>query len=416
MSQPEPGNQPQWGSQPQWGGQPPSDNQPQWGSPPQWGNQPYPGQAWGAPVDPRWQAAGLPPYGQPRYIAPPKPGIVPLRPLLFGEIMDGAFQTIRRNAKTMFSSALIVQIISTGLSGVASIGFLTMAKVPAGGFTSQAEAMSFFGPVIGMMAGVMAISLLSAVLSAILQGVLAIPVTRSALNRRTGFKQMWSLARSRILPLVGYGLLLLAGYLAIVVIVVLLGAIILASLGPVGLVLAIPLGLVAVAACVWIYTKLMVAPAAITVEELGVFAGIQRSWGLTTGSWWRIFGIVLLVTFMVGVIGSVVQMPISMATGGITAVVSPHASTQQLTTTTIVLTVVSLIVSALVGAVGFAFQTSVAALIYMDLRMRRDGLDLELLRLLETGEDPDGIPGRHAVRQANFRPWPPASGQGYPHG
>ncbi|HKU30253.1 MAG TPA: proline-rich domain-containing protein [Arthrobacter sp.] len=410
MSQPEPGNQPQWGGQPQWGSQPPSGNQPQWGG------QPHPGQAWGAPVDPRWQAAGLPPYGQPRYIAPPKPGIVPLRPLLFGEIMDGAFQTIRRNAKTMFSSALIVQIITTGLSGVASIGFLAMAKAPANGFTSQADAMSYFGPVLGMMAGLMAISLLSAVLSAILQGVLAIPVARSALNRRTGFKQMWSLARSRILPLVGYGLLLLAGYLVIVVIVALLGAIILASLGPVGLVLVLPLGLAAVAGCVWIYTKLLVAPAAITVEALGVFAGIRRSWGLTTGSWWRIFGIVLLVTVMVAVIGGVVQMPISMATGGITAVVSPHASTQQLTTTTIVLMVVSLIVSSLVGAVGVAFQTSVAALIYMDLRMRRDGLDLELLRLLETGEDPDGIPGRHGIRQTNFRPWPPASGQGYLHG
>ena len=37
-----------------------------------------------------------PPYGQPRYVAPPKPGIVPLRPLMFGEIMDGSFQVIRR--------------------------------------------------------------------------------------------------------------------------------------------------------------------------------------------------------------------------------------------------------------------------------------------------------------------------------
>jgi hypothetical protein len=51
-------------------------------------------------------------------------------------------------------------------------------------------------------------------------------------------------------------------------------------------------------------------------------------------------------------------------------------------------------VGALVGAVGYAFQTSVMALIYMDLRMRKDGLDIALLRQLETGTDPDGIPGR----------------------
>ena len=34
------------------------------------------------------------------------------------------------------------------------------------------------------------------------------------------------------------------------------------------------------------------------------------------------------------------------------------------------------------------------ALLYMDLRMRKDGLDIALLRLLETGADDGGIPGR----------------------
>jgi hypothetical protein len=47
-----------------------------------------------------------------------------------------------------------------------------------------------------------------------------------------------------------------------------------------------------------------------------------------------------------------------------------------------------------VAAVGFAFQTSTVALVYLDLRMRKDGLDLSLLRQLETGSDPAGVPGR----------------------
>ncbi|WP_258802676.1 hypothetical protein [Pseudarthrobacter sp. NS4] len=53
--------------------------------------------------------------------------------------------------------------------------------------------------------------------------------------------------------------------------------------------------------------------------------------------------------------------------------------------------------SALIGALGYAFQTSVMALIYMDLRMRKDGLDITLLRLLESGADPHGVPGRGAT-------------------
>jgi hypothetical protein len=335
---------------------------------------------------------------------------------LFGEIMDGAFQTIRRNAKTMFGSALIVQAIRGALSGVATLGLLGVAQPPVGGFTSQDEATRYFGPVFGVFAGIMGVSLLAMVLSSILQGVMAIPVARSALNRPTGFKQMWSLARSRIWPLVGFAFLMLAGSLLFFVVLFLLAALILTGLGPVGLPLVLPLGLGAAVVYAWVYTKLLVAPAAVTIEELGVFAGLRRSWTLTARNWWRIFGITLLVGFMVGVIAQVIQIPLSLASGGITAVFSPHAGVEQVTTTSIVLLMVSLVIAALVGAVGFAFQTSVAALIYMDLRMRRDGLDLELLRLLETGEEPDGVPGRRAARQAGTQSWPPMTGQGPPRG
>ena len=421
MSQPDPAYRPEQGPRPPWGAPPPGA-QPQWGAQAQWGAQPqwgapqYPGQAWGAPADPRWPAGGPPPYGQPRYVAPPKPGIVPLRPLFFGEIMDGAFQTIRRNAKTMFGSALIVQAITGALSGVVEFATLGIARPPVGGFTSQDEATQYFSPVLGAAAGIMGISLLSMVLAAILQGVMAIPVARSALNRPTGFKQMWSLARSRLWPLVGFAALILAGALLFFLVLFLLAVLILTGLGPVGGLLLLPMGLGAIVVYAWIYTKLMVAPAAITVEELGVFAGLRRSWALTTRNWWRIFGITLLVAFMVGIIGSVIQIPLSLASGGVTAVFAPHAGAPQVTTTAIVLAVVSLVVGILVSAVGFAFQTSVAALIYMDLRMRRDGLDVELLRLLETGEDPDGVPGRRGPRQAGAQSWPPTTGQGFPTG
>ncbi|MFB9715094.1 DUF7847 domain-containing protein [Arthrobacter methylotrophus] len=341
---------------------------------------------------------------------------MPLRPLFFGEIMDGSFQTIRRNARTMFGSALVVQAIIGALSGVASMGMLGMSQPPARGFTSQDEAMRFFGPVFGAVIAVLGVSLLAMVLSSILQGVMAIPVARSALNRPTGFKQMWSLARSRIWSLLGFAFLMLGGSLLFLVVLTLLAALILTGLGPLGLLLVLPLGLGAVVVWVWVYTKLLVTPAAITIEELGVVAGLRRSWSLTARNWWRIFGITLLVGFMVGVIAQVIQIPLTLASGGMTAVFSPHASAQQAATTTTVLLVVSLLVGALIGAVGLAFQTSVAALIYMDLRMRRDGLDVELLRLLETGEEPDGVPGRRSPRHADARLWPPVTGQGSPTG
>jgi hypothetical protein len=81
-----------------------------------------------------------------------------------------------------------------------------------------------------------------------------------------------------------------------------------------------------------------------------------------------------------------------------------------MTSTLVLTTVISTAIGALVGSVTFAFQASVSSLIYMDLRMRRDGLDVELMRLMETGSDPEGIPGGPSNAPANTA-WPPSEGQ-----
>ena len=69
------------------------------------------------------------PSGYPAYAAPPKPGVVPLRPLMFGEIMDGSFQTIRRNPKAMLGAGLLAQALGAVVAGV----------LTAAGATSEAS-------------------------------------------------------------------------------------------------------------------------------------------------------------------------------------------------------------------------------------------------------------------------------------
>jgi hypothetical protein len=52
--------------------------------------------------------------------------------------------------------------------------------------------------------------------------------------------------------------------------------------------------------------------------------------------------------------------------------------------------VISSIVTAIVGAIGSVIQTAAVALLYIDLRMRKEGLDLELVRFVEgrqTGQE-----------------------------
>jgi len=346
---------------------------------------------------------------------------VPLRPLLFGEVLDGAFQTVRRNPAAMLGSSLLGQCLSLLLAATliaGSIGLLArLEQLDRGQLDSDAELSALLGPVLGLAAGGMGVTLLSLVLLSILGGVMAVPVSRSSLNRKTGFKQMWVLVRHRLLALTGLSFVLLLvpavplGLLFVVAVAILAGT------GPAGFLVVFPIGLGAVAVIVWLSIKLLVAPAAVAVEELGVIESLRRSWSLTTASWWRIFGIVLVASLIVGVIGQVLQIPISLAVGGISSVVTPHAGIEQQTSTSTLLTVISMVVSGLIGALGFAFQSAVSALVYLDLRMRRDGLDVELLRMMESGSDPDGVPGRGPSTR---RPFPggrqPGSGTGYPQG
>lgn len=389
-----PGNQPAWGNQPQWGG------------PPAWAVPQAGGQGVAGQHSPGWPPGA--PYGQPLYVAPPKPGVIPLRPLQFGEILDGSFQTIRRNAAAMFGSALIVQAIGAILIGAVTVGMVQMTS-SLETVNSEEEFLQAMGPVFAFMAGAMGISVLIGFLGSVLQGVLVVPVARSVLNRRTGFKQMWTLAGRRIWPLLGVAALLTVGGLLAVAAVAGIAVLLFTALGPMALFIVFPVGLGSVVLIVWIGLKLMLAPAAIVVERTGVYDGLLRSWQLTKNNWWRIFGITLVVAIMVGIIAQIVQIPASLAATAIGGVVSPHPDQDTVASAVVVSTVISSAIGALVGSVTFAFQASVLALLYMDLRMRRDGLDVELMRLMETGADPEGIPGTPSALPGNGQP--PAGGQ-----
>jgi MFS family permease len=410
-SEPVSDRQPAWGSQPQpWGSQPqPSGSPPPaWGSQPQpWGSQPPWGPSpWqqGPPAHGQWppMQAGSPPpgpypmggpYGQPRYVAPPKPGVVPLRPLMFGEIMDGSFQTIRRNPQAMLGASLLAQAI-----GVIAAALLTASLLSGGEslplwFDGRSDA-EMVGLAFSFLAGILVLTLLSVFISVVLQGVMVVPVARSILNRRTGFRQMWQLARGRVGALIGLAGLLLISYIGAVAVIVVLIVVLANAMGGASAIISVPLAIALIVASVWVYVRFLVAPAAIVIEELGVLEGLRRSWRLTRNNWWRILGISLVVSVLISIIGQIVLIPLNLLSGGAATFISPHGGEEEAQATLVAVIIASTVIGALVAAVGYAFQTSVMALLYMDLRMRKDGLDLMLIRSSESGEDPDGVPGR----------------------
>jgi hypothetical protein len=328
---------------------------------------------------------------------------------MFGEILDGSFQTIRRNPKAMLGASLLAQSFAAILAAViTAVTATSMVSIEA--WAESASPADFASLGLGFLAAVLLVAILTLFISAVLQGAMVVPVARSILNRPTGFRQMWALSRSRAWTLVRLAAaMMLAGLLAFLLPAGLAVALISAT-ERTGILFLIPLIPAVVALLIWIYIKLMVAPAAVVIEDLGALQALRRSWALTRANWWRIFGITLVVSMLVGIIGQVVMIPVSLLPPFLSGFLSPHAGSEQDITVAVAVGVATAIVGALVGAVGYAFQTSVMALLYMDLRMRKDGLDIALLRQLETGADPDGIPGRGIAATG---PGPvPGTGQG----
>ncbi|WP_287930259.1 hypothetical protein [Arthrobacter sp.] len=403
---------PPWG-QPQWGqyaqqspgqpapGQPPG--QPQWGQ--------YTQQPSAAPYgqNPYGQNPyGYNQYGYNQYIAPPKPGVIPLRPLRLGEVLDGAFQAARRNGKAVFGSTLIFQLITAVLTLAVTLS--SMGRLTSNIFSdslsqtapTEAQLNSLAGSMLQLFIGVGAVSLISALMEMVLQGALVVPVLRATLNRKTDFGQMWRLVKPRIGTLLLLALVYAAAtFLAIAVYAGILIGLLFASnsmgsgSGLAALGIGFLLGLPFLAAGVWAGVKVMLAPASVVVENIGVFAGIKRSWQLTRQNWWRTFGIAALAAIIAGVIGAIITTPVGLLLGLLLPVMSP--SPDQAMGTSAVASVFSSLIGAFVGAVTVAFQTGVMALIYVDLRMRRDGFDVTLLKESESGTDDGGIPGRGAA-------------------
>ena len=319
-------------------------------------------------------------------MAPPKPGVIPLRPLGLGEMMDGAFQACRRNAAATFGSAVLVQVL------VALITLLVMPQL----FDTMAllddptaSDAEYLSATAGILGSSIWLSLGSVLAFVVLQGVLTVPVARSILNLRTGLGQAWRLARRRILPLIAQSVLMLVAAGVALSVFVLLAVALIEALDGAGIAITV-LGVLALfAVFAWISIKLMLAPAALVLEPAGIFASIGRSWALTRRNWWRTFGIVLLTGLIVSVITSVVTLPITM-------IVSFVGGAAGGTGTLMTATVISMVITSLFTGIGYAFQGAVTALLYVDLRIRREGFDIVLMKEQESlsADEPDHIPGR----------------------
>ncbi|WP_394769508.1 glycerophosphoryl diester phosphodiesterase membrane domain-containing protein [Lacisediminihabitans sp.] len=326
--------------------------------------------------------------GQPGWTPPPKPGLIPLRPLDLGTILGASFRVLRRNPRPTFGAALLLQG-SAYLLLYAVVGLVTFFSVSRINSSTNADnATIAAGSVATIVLASLVPVLLSAVVGALVQGIIVLEISRATLGEKQTFRELYGRARGRIGALIGWTLIVGAVLLVAFGVLAGLVALFVATLGVAGIVIGVLLGVFGglgfLVVAAWITTKLSLVPSVLMIERLSIRQAVARSWKLTRGSFWRVFGIQLLVSVIISVISQVVSAPLGFIAPIAIGLLDPNG--QQGAVTVVVtgaLLVLTVIVTVVFLAISTVVQTATTALLYVDLRMRREGLDLELVRFVE---------------------------------
>ena len=307
-----------------------------------------------------------------------KPGIVPLRPLQFGDILDGAVKSVRFNPTSMVGLSVLVLAVFLVPSAALGIGATHLMSSFLSRFGPEAEAFQGIPSTLVQ-------AVFTALATAVLSGLLVHVVGQAVLGRKPDIGQTWRSTRGRLLPLLA--LTFLSGLFSLVSTALLIGPGVLLlvndSIGA-GVALLV-LGLIAlIVVALAVSTKISLAAPAIVLEGHGVLAGLRRSFALTKGAaFWRILGITLVAGLLAGLAGSLLGLPFSIIGIGIAGAVGQGSEAGQM-----IVTFLSHLSALLSGAITTPFAAAVTGLLYIDRRMRLEALDVVLLREAQSNPAP----------------------------
>lgn len=342
------------------------------------------------------------PGGGQAWTPPPKPGLIPLRPLGFGTLLQASFQVMRRNPKPTFGIALLLNGLVAVLFG-AFYGFLAafaIGRFESATFDEQNDILA--GLVGGIALATLIPLTLSLIITAVLQGIVSLEVARGTIGERLTVGGLWRLAKGRMGALIGWSFILSGVLFAVIIaltLIVVLVSVVGGAVGVgIGILIGVLGGLVLVVISVWIGTKLSLVPSLLMLERESIVGAMRRSWSLTNGYFWKTFGTQLLVNLIIQTAAQIITTPVSFIIGIGGGLLNPNAEEQGTIALLVVTTVFSGVVGAVFGAIALVVQSAVVALIYIDIRMRKEGLDLDLTRFVEARQTGDTTVANPYVR------------------
>ncbi|MET8744521.1 MULTISPECIES: glycerophosphoryl diester phosphodiesterase membrane domain-containing protein [unclassified Streptomyces] len=349
----------------------------------QWSPPSPPGSGPGAPPPPTGWGGGPqgPGWGQPPFAA--KPGVIPLRPLGVGEILDGAVSTMRAHWRTVLGITLAVSVVAQ-IAIILVERFLLPEppRIDPNATGSEALRQATESAQSALFSSLPSL-LITMIATLITTSVLTVVISRSVLGRSVTLSEAWTEARPRLPHLLGLTLLL-ALISSAVLTVGLLPGMLLGSAAGAGLAL---LGfMVAFVVVIWLMVRFCLASPALMLERQSITTSMRRSAKLVRGAWWRTFGILALTGLLTLIVAVIVTIPFGVIAVAVDGDGIGSALTDGSTDFGWPFLIVSGIGEVIISTITYPLSAGVMALLYIDQRIRREALDLELARAA-------GLPG-----------------------
>lgn len=292
-----------------------------------------------------------------------------LRPLGIGEILDVAIKIYFRHAGTFLRIIVFVVLPAQALQ---SVVLVSAGAQQENRFTFEPSSDTTTGDAGTFVAGYGIVLLISLFSSAIANGACFKAVADAYLEGAPDWKSSLKYAARRLHSIIWISIL--GGILSLLgLIALLIGA-------------------------VYLWVGFTVAVPVLLTEGVKGSKALRRSLHLIRGRWWPTFGLVLIGGILAGVIGGIV--------GGLAQAFSLTPGGDQSVAEIVVLTVSGTVAAMVTTPFKAAFTT----VLYFDLRVRKEGFDLQLLAKQLGMDVREGVTGLLPPP-----PGPPAEGDQPPY-
>ncbi len=283
-------------------------------------------------------------------------GIIPLRPLSVAEIVDAPFAAIRRYPAPMLGVGAVVAVL---------LGGTTLAwRLWVHDWTLNRFGVDMMATVsLALLVGGLVVVLAAA-------GWQTALMADAVLGRDSNPGQVWATVRPRL------GALILSAIAAAVPAALFMALLALTAwVGAAGAILAA----IVAGPAVWLSVFGLFLTPIVVLEGASVRVAVRRVFALLRGSWWRCLWMLVLTSMIAGLISAVVLVPfqpgpVEFVSGGLVTASSGS----------VVRNVLPAIGGTLSSALTLPFVAGVIAVLYIDVRIRREAFDLTLTGAVPT--------------------------------